>query len=137
MRKNARRDRLASFVAGILVGCLVFCLALPWGFTPGVLVLGACMFVLASSVGVYTALACAHWPTLGTGQIDLYDCNRGALGFGLAVGVLGLFVASFEKFRETFSMEPFLAAFSASLGLGFYLGVCVLIFIFLIKQLET
>jgi hypothetical protein len=133
--KNISRDRLASFVAGILFGCLVFCIALPWGLSPGVLVLAACGFVLLSSIGVYAALTCAEWPTLGGGRVDIYDCNRGALGFGLAVGVLALFVATFEKFRETFSMEPFEAAFSASIGLGFYLGVCGLIFVFLVKSM--
>ena len=135
MDKNISRDRLASLVAGILFGCLAFCIALPWGFSPGVLVLAACLFVFVTSIGVYTALSLANWPSLGGGRVDLYDCNRGALGFGLAVGVLGLFVATFEKFRETFSMEPFEAAFSASLGLGFYLGVCGLIFVYLVKSM--
>jgi hypothetical protein len=135
MRKNVRQDQIASFVAGLLVGCLVFCMALPWGVSPSLLVVSALMFIFVSSVVTYTALAVGRWSTIGTGRIDLFDCSRAAQGLGVSVTVLGVFVATVEKLRFTFSFAPLEAAISASIGLGFYLGLCAILFLYLLRSM--
>ena len=133
MRRNLTGANPASFVSGILLGCLVFCMAFPWGFAPEQMFLAACVFILVTSVALYVVFCLAPDHGFLGDRLNIYDINHATLGLGLGIAVLGLFVAAFEKLQDTFSMAPFEAAFSATFGLGFYLGVCAFILWFLTR----